>query len=219
MKTIITSCLILSSCTSNSSLFPGYVPYEGTNRASLPFTVEGVAYSGTATVQRKSSQTITFKIPKGTIKFMITTCSREEFFAYPQSDIKYVYIPVMFLENLDSCLMKATAITSKGETVTGIIDFTAGEDLQGELSCNGQVYKTRGAGFCQSRTKLIQNIEFSEETVFASGEGCPEPKKGYISTSYDISLSKGFCAYQFMSKDKKVYRLTTYGYDTIEEVK
>jgi hypothetical protein len=115
--------------------------------------------------------------------------------------------------------MKATAITNKGETVTGIIDFTAGEQLKGELSCNGQVYKSTGAGFCQSRENLIQNIEFSEETVFAFGEGCNEPKKGYISTSYDISLNKGFCTYQFINKDKETYRLTTYGYDSIEEVK
>lgn len=217
MKLLLT--LLLIGCASKGSLFPGYIPYEGTNRASLPFSIEGMDYRGTATVQRKSSQNIKFKIPKGTIKFMIATCSREEFFAYPESDIKYTYIPIMFLENLDSCIMKATAITNKGETITGIIDFTAGEQLKGELSCNGQVYKSTGAGFCQSRQNLIQNIEFSEETVFAFGEGCNEPKKGYISTSYNISLSKGFCTYQFMNKDKETYRLTTYGYDSIEEVK
>jgi hypothetical protein len=219
MKKIILA-LVLCGCTTNS-LFPGYIPYDLTNRASLPFSVEGVNYQGTAVLQRKSSQAINFTIPKGTVKLMVTTCSREDFFAYPDSTkpFKYNFVPVMFLENLESCLMKVTAITDKGETVTGLIDFTAGEELEGELACNGKVEKTKGVGFCQSRKDLIQNIEFKEETVFAVGEGCPEPKQGYISTSYNIPLKGGFCTYQFMNKERKVYRLTTYGYETIEEVK
>lgn len=219
-KIIALFCLSLLGCTTNS-LFPGYIPYDLTNRASLPFIVDDVTYQGTAVLQRKSSQTINFVIPKDTIKFMITTCSREEFFAYPDSNrlFKYTYIPVMYLENLESCLMKVTAITNRGETVTGLIDFTAGEELEGEISCNGKVQKTKGAGLCQSRKGLIQNIEFNEETVFAAGDDCPEPKQGYISTSYNIPLKGGFCTYQFMNKDKKIYRLTTYGYETIEEIK
>lgn len=212
--------LFTYGCTSNP-IFPGYVPYDLTNRASLPFSVDNTSYQGTAVLQRKSSQTINFVIPKGTLKFMITTCSREEFFPYPDSTkaFKYTYVPVMYLENLESCLMKVTAITDKGETVTGLIDFTAGEELEAELSCNGRVEKSKGAGLCQSRKELIQNVEFKEETVFAMGEGCPEPKQGYISTSYNIPLKSGFCTYQFMSKSKQIYRLTTYGYETIEEVK
>jgi hypothetical protein len=216
----IALALTLCGCTTNS-LFPGYIPFDLTNRASLPFSVENTSYQGTAVLQRKSSQTINFTIPKGTVKFMITTCSREEFFAYPDSSkpFKYIYVPVMYLENLESCLMKVTAITDKGETVTGLIDFTAGEELEGELSCNGKVIKSDGVGLCQSRKELIQNIQFKEETVFAAGKGCPDPVPGYISTSYNITLKAGFCTYQFMNKDKKIYRLTTYGYETIEEVR
>jgi len=219
-KMIYLFCLSLLGCTSNP-ITNSNIPYDLTNRASLPFIVENAVYQGTAVLPRKSSQAINFVLPKGTLKLMVTTCSREEFFAYPDTSkpFKYNYIPVMFLENMDSCLMKVTAITEKGETSTGLIDFTAGEELQAKLSCNGQVIDSTGVGLCQSRKELIQNIEFNEETVFASGEGCPEPKQGYISTSYNIALKSGFCTYQFMNKDKKVYRLTTYGYETIEEVK
>lgn len=210
----------LYGCTTGS-LYPGYVPYELTNRASLPFVVDNVPYQGTAVLPRKSSQTIAFVLPRKTLKFMITTCSREEFFPYPDSSgvFKFTYVPVMYIENMESCMMRATAITDKGETATGLIDFTAGEELEASLSCNGKVFNSKGVGLCQSRKDLIQNIEFKEETVYAAGEGCPEPTEGYISTSYNIALKNGFCTYQFMNKDKKVYRLTTYGYETIEEVK
>jgi len=124
--------LILTSCTTP---YTGTVPYDLTNRASMLFSVEGISYQGTAVLQRKSSQTINFSLPKNTLKLMITTCSREEFFAYPDSNkpFKYIYVPIMFLENMESCLMRVTAISDRGETTTGLIDFTAGEELESEL--------------------------------------------------------------------------------------
>ena len=212
--------LALSGCVSNQS-YPGSIPFEATNRASMAFLVDNKPYQGAAVLQRKSSQDITFILPRNTIKFMITTCSREEFYPYPDwsKPFKYTYIPVMYVENLGSCLMRTTAITDKGETVNALIDFTAGEELEAELSCNGKTEKTVGAGICQSRKELLQNIEFNQETVAVSAEGCPEPTQGFISKSYDIKLKNGFCEYQFMNKDKKIYRLTTYGYETIDEVK
>lgn len=221
MKLKILIPLILTSCTSFPSLFPGYVPSDLTNRASMPFISEGKTYQGTAVLQRKSSQDILFVIPKNTLKLMLTTCSREDFFPYPDTSkpFKYTYVPVMYVENWDSCMLRATAITEKGEIFNSLIDFTAGEELPAELACNGKVEKTTGVGLCQTRKNLIQNIEFKEQTIFAAGEGCPEPQQGYISTSYDLKVKAGFCAYQFMNKDKKVYRLTTYGYETIDEIR
>ena len=221
MKLKIFTSLILTSCTSFPSLFPGYVPLDLTNRASMPFVSEGKTYNGTGVLQRKSSQDIFFVLPKNTLKVMLTTCSREDFFPYPDTTkpLKYNYIPVMYLENWDSCILRATAITDKGEIFNSLIDFTAGEELEAEVACNGKVEKLKGVSLCQTRKALIQNIEFKEETVFVSGEGCPEPTKGYISTSYDLKVKEGFCAYQFIDREKKVFRLTTYGYETIDEVK
>lgn len=222
MKLKILIPIILTSCTSSfPPLFPGYVPSDLTNRASMPFLSDGKTYNGTGVLQRKSSQDILFVLPKNTLKLMITTCSREDFFPYPDTakPFKYNYIPVMYVENLESCILRATAITNKGEIFNSVIDFTAGEELIASLSCNGKTENTVGVGLCQTRKNLVQNIEFKEPTVYAMGEGCPDPQIGFISTSYDFKVKSGFCTYQFMSKNKKVYRLTTYGYETIDEIK
>lgn len=221
MKLIILTALVLTSCTSLKPLFNGYVPMDLTNRASMPFISEGKTYNGTGVLQRKSSQDILFVLPKNTLKVMLTTCSREEFFPYPDTTrpLKFTYVPVMYLENWDSCMLRATAITDKGEIFNSLIDFTSGEELEAEVACNGKPEKIKGVSLCQTRKDLIQNIEFKEETVFVAGENCPEPTKGYISTSYDLKIKAGFCTYQFINRDKKVFRLTTYGYETIDEIK
>jgi hypothetical protein len=188
------------------------------NRASMIFTVNNVAYEGYGVIPRQTSQTITFVLPKDPLKLMITTCNREEFFPAPQSPFKYNFVPLMYVENLDSCLLTATVITAKGETYRSIIDFVSGETLTATSKCNGKALKRTGVELCQSRAGLIQVLQFDNDVVAVAQDGCAPLKPAFGPFSYQYSMSQGFCAYRFMDKDKKVFRLTTFGYTTIKDV-
>jgi hypothetical protein len=187
--------------------------------AAMPFEIGGQKYKGTAVIDRKSSQDILFFLPKDTIKLMVTTCNREKFFAYPDFNktFKYTYIPIMFLENTDSCFMTVTAITKYGETFKSIIDFRAGETLVGHLACNGEETKEVGTGFCQSRDGLVQRIEFSFPVVGVSQDGCPALNE-VSNNSFEFKMAPGFCTYKFADQKKEKFRLTTFGYTRIREV-
>jgi hypothetical protein len=215
--------ILLSGCTTTEDGLPIFstVPLESTNRASMPFTVDGTQYIGAASLQRKSSQTILFTLPKETAKLMITTCNREEFVAYPPSDkpFSFYYLPVMYIENLDSCLLIATAITKKGESFKAILDFSAGETLPATLKCNGKVSKILGSGICQSRAGLIQALDFESEVIFVAQEDCPEPERYFGVNGWQFRAGKGFCAYLFEDKQGRQLRFTTYGYTQIDEIK
>lgn len=213
----LTGCAVTGGGTFGSPMWPtAGMEYD---LASMPFEVNGKRFEGTGVIDRQASQTISFFLPKNTIKFMITTCNREKFTAYPDSNkpFKFNYIPIMFLENRDSCFMTATAITNKGETFKSLIDFRAGEDLTGSLACNGEEAEVVGAGFCQSRDGLIQRIDFDCPVAAVSQEGCPALNE-VEESSFEFKIVPGFCTYKFADKDKKKFRLTTFGYTRISEV-
>lgn len=178
-------------------------------RATLPFTVETISYTGTAVVQRRTSQKITATIPKGTPYFFISTCHREIPFDNPGTTVTYTYIPVYLLENSSSCLTKMTAISPQGVASIGFIDFTSEEDLPYRVHCNGLSTDVNGVSFCQSRAGLIQKVSFTKTTVALQAQGC-EPMGG-DGFSFTFSLSPGLCIYAFKS-GTQYGRLTTYGY-------
>lgn len=211
---------LLTSCASMPfSNWEGAVSKLDYDFAAMPFEVGGVKYKGTAVIDRQASQDILFYLPKDTIKLMITTCNREKFFAYPDfsKTFKYTYIPIMFLENRDSCFMTATAITKLGESYRSMIDFRSGETLEGELACNGEENDVTGVGFCQSRAGLTQRISFPVDVVTVAQDECAELNE-VEPKNYEFKVSPGFCAYRFMDKNKNKFRLTTFGYTQIKEV-
>jgi hypothetical protein len=127
------------------------------------------------------------------------------------------------MENVNKCWMKVIAITSKGETHSAIIEFRAGESLAAKLLCNGKTDPAQGVGICQSRSGLLQRIEFDVPVLFAEQEGCAamKPAPGLTpvdDSAYEYMLSPGFCSYKFMDEKRRQFSLTTYGYETIEEI-
>jgi hypothetical protein len=196
-------------------------PSDFISRAGMTFTLDTVNYSGVATVDLKAKHTFVFNMPDDTIKVMITTCSREEFFIEPgdrHDRFVYNYMPVPYVETTDSCFLTATAINNKGMTGKAIIDFKTTESLPAKMACNGAVISLVGAYLCQSREGLIQMLTFTSPTVWVAQLGCPNPVLSAVPFSYELKIGKKFCAYQFMDKDKRVFRLTTFGYTAINEV-
>jgi hypothetical protein len=225
MKKFIVLAILLSGCTSGS-ISPVNVNNKAalddkTARASMGFTLDGGATMiGIATTDRKPQHKIVFFLPDKAIKLMITTCSREEFFGYPEykRGFAYTYVPVPNLEDTESCFMTATAITDKGATYKSIIDFRGTESLPASVACNGRIIPAIGVAFCQGREGLTQMISFNEPVAYAAQGICPDLLPGTLPNSYELKLGKNFCAYKFMDKDKRVFRLTTFGYTMINEV-
>lgn len=195
------------------------------NRASMRFEAQGKTYQGVGTLLRQAGigTKITFHLPPGTIIFQIDNCARERVEIRPKGD-KYVYDfnPSIFKEAEDSCIMQAQATTFKGEILTSLIDWTDRRELKGRLWCNEeQDMPMEGVALCQLRATKLLWLEFADDTVVAIQEGCPKPttprnaKPGRV---YEVEVGPGLCAYGFMDKSRKKFRLTTYGYQTIREV-
>lgn len=197
-----------------------------TDIATMRFEVDGKKFSGTGTVTRKSSLNLTYYPPNGTLQFTINTCHREVYLPRPQGGaaVKYTYVPAMYLENLGSCLVTATAITENGETHVSILELHQGleETLPATVKCNGEVRDVVGADLCQANATdggKIQRIEFPTEVVYAEQAGCAKFQKVPVGIAYEWAISPGLCVYKFMDKDKRKFRLTTYGYTSISDTK
>lgn len=214
--------LIVTSCSSLPEVaLSGDVAYpQLNNRATLKFEADGQQIDGIGVVDRKASMNFKFMIPPGTIQFTITTCNREEYFSRPESGkvLSWNFSPMMYVENLRSCFLTATAVTKAAETIVGMVDFRGDEDLVATSKCNGKMIKRNGSEFCQSRAGLLQVIDFDEEVISSSlSPGCSPLEKSFGPFAYEYKISEGFCVYKFMNKSKNKFRLTTFGYTSIKD--
>jgi hypothetical protein len=228
--TLVLIATALSSCIgpASTSAMPGQdspAVQEGLGtsywpRYALPFQVGTQSFVGTGVVQRQSALLFRFSIPKNTIRFNIKTCHQDKWWIRPDTSkpFEWRWTPEMFLENVDSCILTASAITDKGEFWGAMVDFITGEELPARLGCNGDKLTGKGVGLCQSARGLIQRICFDEVTVAAGKSDCPQlvSDGGWC---YMWSIGAGLCAYQFLNKAKLRYRLTSYGYSDVREAR
>lgn len=191
---------------------------KNTNRASISFNIDGKDYTGIAEVERKIVHTIKFFIPDDTIKFMITTCNREEIPLKFKDNKYYIYnyIPLRGVEDTGSCFLTATTITDAGVTDKAIIDFFNNLDIQATMGCNGVQSVVKGAAICQSRQGLLQILSFTEDVIIVTQDGCPLPIAD--KSNYQFMTSKGFCSYLITNKAKQQFRFLTYGYTAVNEL-
>lgn len=213
----VTSCSSMPAFPASDAGFP-----QVNNRATLQFEAESQKFEGTAVIDRKSNINFTFHVPKDTVQFTVTLCNGEEYFPRPENGkpVKWMYIPTMYVGNLKSCFLTATAITKVGETSIGLIEFRQGleETLPAVSKCNLRTLNKTGAELCQSRAGLLQVIEFDTEVVYSElTPGCSKLEKAFGAYSYQYNISEGFCVYKFMDKAKRQFRLTTFGYTTIKD--
>lgn len=190
-------------------------PSASVSRASLPFSANGIRYEGIALLQRATSTHIDFHLPPKTLELAITSCHREVFAQAPASPYRFTYQPIVFLENWDTCIVRATAFLHDGSTQQAIIDWTSNEFLPGTVYCNGTKQDgVKGATFCQSRAGLVQMVQFAGPVEARGPERCNQPRPEKTSPDYRwfIDLSPGLCIYAFSDSKRQFHRLTTYGY-------
>jgi hypothetical protein len=183
-------------------------------RATLPFTIEGTPYAGTAVVQRRTYQKITVSVPAKSVKLMVQTCHREEVWDRPPEKFEWAYIPASFIENWGACPMTISIITEQGALLQAMIDFSSNETLPAVHYCNGQrILSPLGVSLCQAREGLVQRITFDERVEGVGGAGCGAIKQDGFSWNYTVS--RGMCVYAFRSSVGKFHRLTTRGYSSL----
>jgi hypothetical protein len=200
-------------------------PQSPVFRASLRIRADGQEFVGTASLKRISmGRKISFEVPRGTYQLAITNCAGELLISNPSVEwFDWTFVPIYGIENLGSCIVMATALTSAGEIHKAIVDFNDGQDLPATVWCNRDKLTLSGAALCQSRAEygkpgLTQRVDFVEPTVWVAQPGCPEPRKAWISTDYEIDIGPGFCVYKFEDSKRRKFRLTTYGYTEIRHV-
>jgi hypothetical protein len=224
MKTALTSLfLFATSCASLTEVpIPGATePYDPNPvlAASMPFSVDGIEYKGTAVLKRATSHKFKFQLPKDTYMLLLDTCRREKFdLNTAVKEYEYVYLPAMWKENVGTCPLIATAITKSGESYIAVADFDnlTGRDITAAVMCNGEwINGVVGSYLCQVRAGLPVSVQFTEETVSSSQPPCATEKNLGRGKEYDIEVSKDLCAYGFMNQKKETFRLITRGYTSI----
>lgn len=205
-------CAIAGACASDVNPIP-----MTNNRASLAFRVDGVRYEGFGVVQRRpSGYRIEFENPPKTIAAFLNTCGREVDWRNPGDVTVFDFVPMLYIENEDACIITYLAITERGERFKAMIDQTDRRRLPARQKCNGRLDRFTGVGLCQARKGKYAHIIFDRPTVWGGVDKCPEPKE-LSGFAYEIRLGEGFCPYEFIDQQGQSFRWTTYGYTTIEE--
>lgn len=207
---IITALIILNSCGGEEKAEPT-VYYK----KDMHIEINGKRYVGMAVVPKKEHYTFTVYAKHNIDVLFITSCHRDIVHRYiPKKKYSFGYSPISEIETKNMCALKIQAHERGfGKHSWGFIDFESdARTLNGIVKCNGTVLGRKGVSVCQSKSGLLQQIEF---TV---------PVKVDSKCNYQINDAKkkvwfdiesGDCTYIFMDKDFNIHRLTTYGYDRV----
>jgi hypothetical protein len=217
MFTLLIGCAATSVKPSFAEGGLTYVSEAYTTIADLQFSIDGVLYTGLATVPHKVPRTFKFNIPKDTERLVIRTCHRSLTILNPKEGwYEWLYQQRYRLEDSGFCLMFVDVLSVKGTMKSAEIDFTD-SNLQMEAfsTCNGVGNaKVTGATICQApviKTGLTQLIQMSEDVDAISKEGCAPMKCDMIYCYY--IMSPGDCWFRMVGlKSGKKFRLVTRGY-------
>ena len=160
----------------------------------------------------------------------MTTCHRDDTTENPDRGIfrkngvtKVKYIPTV--EKQKDCPLYISAYNRSQKHAFGIFPIRDKRyKLWGTTECNGIVKKEYGASICQSKAGLLQKITFKEEVRAlkpVSGAAmrradCPSiASKTKDNKTFEYILPERECIYGFITKDKKVHKHYTIGYEDI----
>lgn len=123
------------------------------------------------------------------------------------------YLPINGIENSGDCDVLLGGYNIKGKHSWGYIAIEYPRyKLPALIKCNGNSYTSRGVTVCQSKTGLIQEIEFSTEAKYVIQASCPIETKD--SKKFTLKMPKGECVYIFKS-GSEFHRMVTIGWESI----
>lgn len=185
-------------------------------RREMPIKVNGYNGIGMLTVPVSSTYKIEIEVSNKTKIIKVHTCHREisiERKASGWSNKKQTILlpPVSIMENSGYCPIEIGAFDIKGRHSWGLIEII-NEDLPADIICNGEERNHVGVSVCQSKSGLIQRIEFKNDVTYSAPKRCAKLRR--IGNSFEYKTTVGDCIYLF-GYEGKFHRLTSYGYETI----
>lgn len=184
-------------------------------RMTMALKVNGQAIMGMGVVKRAASYAIEGRTAGSFDLLKIRTPHREIVGEDQGEDFDYRYIPDPTMEMGYGAMLIEGNDKGKGRHSLGFLDF---EDdafrLMAMVRCNGVALMAVGVAVCQSKSDLVQAVEFSEDVVIAGDEGCAAPLE-LGAHQFEFKLKAGLCVYRVRAKSGLELRFTTYGYDTL----
>lgn len=211
--------LLLFGCASTQQVLDPKLFYK----RDVEIEINGHKYEGVTVVPYSQKYDVTLR-PKGDLDLiLLRTCHREYSGEKISSGFlsskafKYSYSPVAGIEDKGACPLRVDVYESaKGRHSWALIDFESPDlTVPGKIVCNGEVRGFNGVSICQGKKSTIQRVEFYESVRFAPPpEGCTAPKK-LAHNLYEFDLSLGECLYYFDTREGKLGRLITIGYEGV----
>jgi len=130
-----------------------------------------------------------------------------------KKEIKVTYTPTLI--ERPPCPVFVTALEEEKKRHSwAFIDFEdSSHKLPATLVCDGETRLVNGVSWCQSKAGLIQRIIFGKIAKVSPDAQCDIGQKE--GTVFDFNIKRGLCVYVFMTADKQLHRLTTYGFDSV----
>lgn len=185
--------------------------------ADLQFSIDGINYTGTASVPFKVPTTIKFNLPKNTSILKIKTCARSvpDIVNPPSGIYEWIYSQRSHLEE-GFCLMYVDALNKDGTLKSAEIDFVDKENMKAFSTCNGVTTEAKGSSICQApidkkERGFLNLVQVAEEVDAIAKPGCA-PMKCTAIWCYWLS-QPGDCYYRMVGlKSKQIFRLVVRGY-------
>lgn len=205
--------MAIASCQAPTMMKP-----EAIYEKDLIISEGGDKFAGFGVLPRKKAYSFKFEGDSVAKKVRISNCHRDPSLSKDLKKIvPYEFIPSQRAELNGDCVMTVTYLSAAGRHQFGAVTFVDDETLPAKLECNGSRRNTDGVSACQARAGTLQTIDFS---VKVAGQtitpGCNQPQSDN-NLDWNITASEGFCLYVFRTDDKDFHRLTTFGYNEIDE--
>lgn len=148
--------------------------------------------------------------------YTFDSCHREVAIEKMPRTVKGYFTP-RGIESRDPCTVEFGGFDAKGGRHSwAFVDFqSAAMALPYLLQCNGEDVQSAGVGICQSRSGMIQRVEFGMPVVAVPQPGCPELAQNGPS-AFEFKIPTGQCSYVFEElHGARRARLTTLGYESV----
>ncbi len=193
----------------------------------LKICVNGKCKEGAVVIPRALEYKFEFINPSKNDYLILKTCNRHQKFVGANRKIKYKFIPIAGLEDKPNCPIEIESLdkhkSKNNAWGFAVIDNPDKFSVPARLLCNGQNSRTGlGTTICQSRTGLIQKIQFDNEMFVASCQSkaktCPKIKQNDIhgNKTFTFRTPKHNCCYMFLERaagKNGKHLLYTIGYD------
>jgi hypothetical protein len=220
MKWIWLIIPFMVSCSTNFQQLSKDVFYK----RDLPFIADNKQYSGTTVLPEQDKYSLVFQSYGDLTYLVIRTCHREDtfkpeapsflFIKLNDKKVQYDYLPTE-IEKREACPLRVDSYDAKEKQHAWMfVDFrTRALQVNGSMTCNGQLEQWESVAVCQARKGLVQQFKFPYEVSFAPPKPstCAWPVDMGDNT-FEITASPEECLYAVRNRQGEMGRITVIGY-------